>query len=217
MTAAVLRNSPSPSYSALAEDAAGAPTMSRIEIGIEARRVAEVVGDDRRPSGSRSARALRTTSSRETVGASGPPTAASRRHLASCDALMRCIDSSTATVSSRLSRFASSPVSTRPVTSLARSTFVGRTDRSISPAGAIELPPESDALRADQRQQLAVGAGAMDAVHRVVRIVAGVVLGARRNHGAVDRWLRVAGEHAVSMPRRNALSEWNASPSSRVR
>ena len=51
----------------------------------------------------------------------------------------------TTTVSSTLSRLASWPVSTSPVTSLARSILVGRTERSIRPAGAIELPPESDA------------------------------------------------------------------------
>src|SRR6185503_3818950 len=41
-------------------------------------------------------------------------------------------------------------------------------------------------LRADQREDRAFGARALDAVERVVRIVAGVVLGAGRDHGAVD-------------------------------
>src|SRR4030095_8549724 len=41
-------------------------------------------------------------------------------------------------------------------------------------------------LRTDERQQLAVGADAVDAVHRVVRVVARVVLRARRNGEAID-------------------------------
>ena len=58
---------------------------------------------------------------------------------------MRWIASITATVSSRLSRLASSPVSTRPVTSLG-AVDLGRPHRQVDHArGAIELPPESEA------------------------------------------------------------------------
>ncbi len=102
----------------------------------------------------------------------------------------------TATVSSRLSRLASWPVSTRPVTSLARSTFVGRTARSINPAGAIELPPESEAREPISVASEPSAPARWMRVHRVVRVVAGVVLGARRDHGAVDASRR-GRRHAV--------------------
>ena len=51
--------------------------------------------------------------------------------------------SMTTTSSSWLSRFGRELVPTRPVTSLGRSTFVGRNSGLIIMAGAIELPPES--------------------------------------------------------------------------
>ena len=63
-------------------------------------------------------------------------------------------------------------------------------------------------LRSDERQQLAVGADAVDAVHRVVRVVAGVVLGTRRDAEAIDvgargslrRGQHAAQDRAVGMP-----------------
>jgi hypothetical protein len=55
------------------------------------------------------------------------------------------MDSITATASPWSSRPTSLPVSTRPVASDVRSTLVGLTCGTIRPAGAIELPPESEA------------------------------------------------------------------------
>ena len=58
--------------------------------------------------------------------------------------VMRVMDSITAVTSSGPRIVVRSPTSTSPVTSLGRSTLVGRNSGSMYIAGAIELPPDSE-------------------------------------------------------------------------
>ena len=126
--------------------------------------------------------------------------------------LIRCIASITTTVSFTLSRLASWPVSTSPVTSLAWSTLTGRTERSIRPAGAMELPPESDA-----REPISVASDpSAPALWIPYMGLCGLLLVSFSERAAITAPFTeaaVAGETRSMMPRRNALSEWNARPS----
>ena len=76
-------------------------------------------------------------------------------------------------------------------------------------SGAIELPPESEFSEPirDSSEPSPSAPRTIDSVHRVVRVVAGVVFRTRRNHRAVDE--RRSGRRdtrTACMPRRNALS-----------
>ena len=125
---------------------------------------------------------------------------------------MRWMASITATVSSRLSRLASCPVSTRLVTSLARSTFVGRTERSINPAGAMEFPPESEG-----REPINVASAPSAPAWWMPYIgLCGLLPVSFSERAAMTAPLieaAVAGAMRSRMPRRKALSLWKARPS----
>ncbi len=98
------------------------------------------------------------------------------------------------------------------MTSLARSTLVGRTERSIRPAGAIELPPESDA-----REPTSVASEpSAPAVWMPYIGLCGLLPVSFSERAAITAPLidaAVAGATRSRMPRRNALSLWKARPS----
>ena len=118
----------------LREDAGGADDVG-VEIRIERRRRAEAVREVRRTSRSRSSPVRAAPHRRPRWRAS-----VLTRSVLTCP--RRVIDSSTAIASSEFENSVpSSPVSTRPVTSLARSTLVGRA------AGFIIRPAPSSCRR----------------------------------------------------------------------
>ena len=105
-----------------------------------------------------------------------------------------------------------SPTSTRPVTSLGRSTFVGRSASLIIACGAIELPPESlfsEPMR--DNSEPSAPAAAMPYIGLCGLLP--VSFSERAGMTAPLMLAAVVGETLVMMPRRNALSEWKASPS----
>ena len=107
----------------------------------------------------------------------------------------------------------SAPVSTRPAASLARSILVGRLAGSISIAGAIELPPESEFCEPISPSRLP-----REPVFAIPYIgLCGLLPVSFSERAAITAPLmlaRVVAEVFSSMPRRNALSVWNARPNS---
>src|SRR5262245_34199724 len=120
----------------------------------------------------------------------------------------------TATSSCWLNRFGLSLVPTRPVTSLGRSTFVGRNWGSIIMAGAIELPPES-VFCEPINVRIEPSAPAR---WRPYSGLCGLLLVSFSDRAGITAPLVRAAMTAASvlklayMPRRNALSLWNPSP-----
>ncbi len=104
-------------------------------------------------------------------------------------------------------------MSTRPLASRG-AIDLGGTVRGIHQhRGRHRVAARVGVLRADQRQQFAARTGPRDAVHRVVRVVAGVVLGTRRDDRAVHARARgrrgllehAAQERAVGVERQAEL------------
>jgi hypothetical protein len=140
--------------------------------------------------------------------------------LRSFCSLMRAICSMTATVEAvsgvpfgLVNSVPSAPVSTRPLASEARSILVGRFAGSISMAGAIELPPESEFC-----EPISVSSSPRAPAFAMPYIgLCGLLPVSFSERAAMTQPLtpaRVVGVVFSSMPRRNALSEWNIKPNS---
>ena len=107
--------------------------------------------------------------------------------------VIRVIDSITALTSFGPRIVVRSPTSTRPVTSLKRSILVGLKFRIDIHRRRHRVAARDTAARADQVDHAAARAGHRQRVKRVVRIVAGVIVGTRRDYCAVDPADRRAG------------------------
>ena len=211
MTAAVLRNSPSPSYSACAEDAAGADDV-RIEVRVEAGRVAEAIDDVGRLHVAAVDQVAHDLVARH-GGLLGIGPGLLRVDACILRSLMRSIDSITATASSDAQQ-ADELAGVDQAGDVAGAVDLGRPHREVDHAGRRHrVAAGVRGTRADQRRRATVRAGLVDAVHRVVRVVAGVVLGTRRDDRAVDRRRPSPARCARGCRAGTRCREWNARPS----